>query len=168
MKLTLESLHAYCTAEGDCLLWNLGTNSAGYPMARLDGPAQNVRRYVFSELMGKELCGKHRVSSKCNNRLCVSPHCLIRLTPGQIISRSYVNRNQDDELEYRRAKMIERYGAVLSLDIARKIRAERMHEPNNNLAREYGCSKKTIYEVKRGTIWRERRVASSVFSWRPA
>lgn len=166
MSLSMDQIRMRCTEEGTCLLWNQGLHCKGYPQARIDGRPQLVHRYVYTQIMGREVPKNRVVSNRCGNRLCVSPQCLTAITYGARLSRAYKRGNRLAAAEYvnRLEAAIKAGKAKLSFEIADHIRAERMDETNEALAKEYGVHPKTIYEVKRGKRWMRRLPASSVFN----
>lgn len=161
-----ETLAMRCTEEGNCLLWNQGVNNKGYPQTRINGATRMVRRYVYTELMGKEVNAGRVVSTKCNNKRCISKFCLVSKTPGACLSEAYRTGARSATHEYAdRLQRAIKYGmSKLSAEIALHIRTERLHETNCSLAREYGVHAKTIASIKKGKSWKQRMGPSSVFS----
>jgi hypothetical protein len=153
MKLTLENLSMYCTEIGQCMLWNLGCSGAGYPIARLDGRSQHVRRYVF-RLTGKELKRGYVVVSRCNDSRCVSPACLRSRSRGQMISDTYARGSRSGEYHSRLNKIIRQGVTKLDMDKARQIRA-RAGEKKSALGREFGVHRSCITAVLEHRTWRE-------------
>lgn len=167
MKLTLNTLHHYCTECGDCLLWANGVNSTGYPQATLDGKAgQMVRRYIFTELMGKEIPPRCVVSTRCDNRLCIAPGCLIAMRRGKVQERSYARGKRMHVSEYReRLRLAEARGmTVLDWQTVRYIRSLPLERTHASIARELNVSRNTVAKVRRGLSWRESYGATSVFA----
>jgi hypothetical protein len=75
---TIDDLADHCTAHKGCLLWNGSVNVGGYAVARIRGAAgQQVRRHVFTDLLGKAVQPDERVVATCGNRRCVSPEHLV-------------------------------------------------------------------------------------------
>ncbi len=72
---TLESLHARCVEEGDCLLWQGGCDGHGRPQCRHGGKTCYVRRVMRELVDGKPVPTGRVVPASCGNRLCVSPKC---------------------------------------------------------------------------------------------
>lgn len=167
MKLTLDTLHYYCTACGDCLLWNLGVNSTGYPQACIDGKqGQMVRRYLFTQLMGREIPSGHVATTKCDNRLCLEPEHQTTMKRGKVQERAYSKGKRIHALEYasRLAKAQEQGMAKLGWERARYIRSQPVERTNTAIAAELGVSHKVVSNVRRGRSWRENYGASSVFA----
>lgn len=168
MKLTLENLHMFTTQDGDCMLWNLGTNKQGYPQAHLGGKGgQMVRRYVYSVLLGKTINKGKRISSVCGNRLCCAPEHLIQHTHSQTLKRCYQDGARSARLEYvRRLEGFLKHRPVkLSFEKAREIRARPPEVTHAELAREYGVTEHAIRKVRNGSSWRDHFAASSVFTF---
>lgn len=168
MNLTKENLHWYCTQDGDCLLWKLGTNKQGYPQAHLGGKGgQMVRRYVYTEIMGRTLNSGKRVSARCGNRLCCSPDHLFQETHSQTLKRCYQDGTRSAKLEYvRRLEAFLKHRPVkLSFEKAREIRSRPREVTHAELAREYGVTEHAIRRVRNGTSWKDNFAASSVFTY---
>jgi hypothetical protein len=165
MILTRENMHSYCTACGDCLLWNLGCNNVGYPIARLDGKTANVRRYLWEQKAGRKLGKGQVVRSTCGNPRCVKH--LASASRGELTALAYANGNRNAAKEYvqRVNAHMKRGKTVLDWDKAREIRARR-DEGSEALATEFGVDKSTVKYLLAGKTWIERPHQSSVFEWR--
>jgi hypothetical protein len=167
VKLTLETLPRYATECGDCLLWNQGLHCKGYPQANIDGRPQLVRRYIFTELLGREIPKGCVVSSRCNEKLCIAPGCLMAMRWGKVQERSYRTGQRGGASEYAaRLRSAERQGRLrLDWDKVREIRRRPDSATLVELAAEFGVSRRCIWDVRRGVSWRQQMPASSVFSW---
>lgn len=150
MKLTLDNLHHYCTEEGDCLLWNLGCNGDGNPIARVDGKCVKVRRYVFETLLNKPVVAKKRVTTKCGNPLCVSPKCLCAMTYGQINAKTIKVGRRIVDSESMRRKTIKSGQSKLHSHV---LTIRLSDEPSKVLAERYGVNPSTIRAVRSGKTW---------------
>lgn len=165
MHLTLENLPTYCHEEGNCLIWNQGTNSCGYPIARLHNKTTLVHRYVYTELMGKHLPTGYKVIRTCGNSRCISPHCMRSRTTSAIVKQAFADgkRNTYKETAKRRANCIKTFGAKLSMELAREIRAQQ--GTHQAIAERYGVCRSTVKNIKLGRSWAEPS-NTSVFNWR--
>jgi hypothetical protein len=165
MNLSKANLHHYCTACGDCLIWNLGANSQGYPSARIDGKVVNVRRWLWEKNAGRKLGAKQVVRSACGNPRCMA-HLAVS-TRGELTSLSYSTGHRDLASEYQsRVKAYIRRGiAKLDWDKVREIRARRAEGPLA-LSEWFGVSRSTIVHVLAGKSWKEHANGASIFSWR--
>lgn len=164
MILSNATLHHYCTACGDCLLWNLGCNRQGYPSARIEGKVVNVRRWLWEQKSGRKLGKGQVIRSTCNTPRCLGH--LVAATRGELTARSYASGNRDRAREYvnRVNAYIERGLAKLDWDKARQIRARR-DEGERALAKAFGVDKTTIRQLLAGKTWFENPYQSSVFAW---
>lgn len=164
MNLTPATLRHYCTACGDCLLWNLGTTKQGYPCARIDGEVVNVRRYVWEQSTGRKIGKGQVIRSTCGNTRCLG-HLSAR-SRGRVTAEAYSSGRRDRPREYlhRVSSFVSRGLAKLDFDKARQIR-ERSEEGEAALAAEFGVHKTTIRKVLAGKSWVEKPYASSVFGW---
>jgi hypothetical protein len=170
MKITRDNLHMYCTECGECLLWNQGVNSTGYPQANIDSkPGQMVRRHVFTNLLGKTLKAKERVATRCGNKLCLAEGCLYAETYGRTLSRAYKDGRRMGAMEYaRRLEACRGIGmAKLDWEKVTAIRQEPESRSHQSIATELGLSHKTISQVRRYVTWKTQHAAASVFNWRP-
>lgn len=167
MILTLQSLPMYCTDDGGCLRWGQGTNSHGYPQARIGNCAKLIGRYVFTELLGNEVKRGHVVSTSCGDKLCVSPNHLIQKSRGKVLSDCYKTGSRGGPIEYHRRLLQYQTRPTVRLNWEKvaDIRAN-AHESKASLARKHGCHESTIAKVISGRSWRQPQ-ASSVFGWRP-
>ncbi len=165
-KLDYRQICMRCTEEGECMLWQQGVNSTGYPIARIDGKPTLVAHHVFYNLMGRMKRKGYVVTPRCGNQLCVSQECLIALTYSERIKRTYASGARSTEREYfsRVKRMVNSGKTKLDFDIADDIRANRMDVPNSALAAEMDCHPKTIYQVKRGKTWLRVAPGASVFT----
>ncbi len=165
MKITLENLHMYCDECGDCLQWRLSRNSAGSPQANIDGRTQLVRRYVFTELLGRKVNGRHtRVTVTCGDELCVEPSHLVGRTYGEVLQRTYSSGARSGATEYvKRLDQARRAGmAKLDWDKVREIRAL-SPQTLQSIANAYGIDPRTASSILKGESWRERMPGASVF-----
>jgi hypothetical protein len=168
MKLSLDTLHHHTTEEGDCMLWKHGTNSYGYPLARIDGITVNVRKWVF-EQAGKTMKNRHVIATRCGNRTCLNPDHLICVTRSSSNAAAYRTgrRNVASETAARRQSAALQGGIwtpKLNLEKARAIRAMKGgSRSQQSIADEYGISRSTVGEIWSGRRWRES--SYSVFTW---
>ena len=155
----------YCLEEGECLIWNQGTNSVGYPIARLEGSSKLVRRYVYTNLMKKHLPRGYKVTSVCGNIKCVSTVCLRGRPMSAIVRQAYEDgkRNTYQEKMKRRESCIRTFGAKLNMDKAREIRG--LEGSHQEIADRYGVSRSTVKNIKLGVAWAEPS-NTSIFNWK--
>ena len=164
MNLTPATLRHYCTACGDCLVWNLGTNKQGYPSARIDGKVVNVRRYLWELKAGRNLGDGQVIRATCGNTRCLKH--LVARSRGRITAEAYASGRRDRSREYmhRVGAFVSRGLAKLDWEKARQIR-ERRAEGEIALAAAFGVHKTTIRDVLAGKSWVERPYQSSIFGW---
>lgn len=167
MRLTLDNLPTFCIEYDGCLLWGRSVNSLGYPQARIDGkPGQMVRRHVFRDLLGKQLRPGQRVSSRCGDRLCVAPACLVARSPGAIQREAYRSGRRSTEREYmaRHRLGVLMSGSTMTWEIADQIRREPAHLAHTEVARKYGLGATAVSKIRRGVSWRRPKLpVRSVF-----
>ena len=157
MHLTLENLHLYCDEEGDCLLWNLGMNSANRPIARLDGKTRDVARYLYTLIHGSvpDNCS---ITRTCGNSRCLA--CLDAITHSKRNKQSAADRKTANHYQslFERAKK----QGLIKLDLAKVQQIRASEKPALQLAAEYGVSRSTINDIQRRRTWRD--TAMSVFN----
>jgi len=166
MRLTLDNVRHYCEPCGDCMLWKLGTNGRGYPLACINGKPTNVRRYLVQLKYGKAL-PKGTIAVSTHG--CTDPRCLLHIGRGNrsdLLKRMYSEGRRSSVGEYlsRQRAAIKQGRTVLDLEKAREIRL-RSHIPSRVLAIEYGVNRTTIDNIKRGRSWRESAPNNSAFAW---
>lgn len=164
--LTWRQLIMRCTEEGECLLWNQGLVSSGYPQARIDGRSQLVSRYVYVHLLGKEVRKGYVLTTRCENKLCLAPCCLMQVTYSERLKRTYATGARSAATEYasRQRRAVEQGIAKCSLEIAEDIRANRMHVPSKQLAAELGVGRTAVDDMKAGRTWRRPQHVNSIFN----
>lgn len=157
---SLDSIHALCVEEGECLLWQGRLTSTGHPIHNADGHQQLIKREVFLLTHGWLPEGTTQVvASNCGQRRCCEPLHLACITRGQLVKRSYKTRNVAAEYGKRLAAKIRQGGTKLDLEIARAIRSDdRTHAV---VAAALGVSHSLVSKIRQGQIWRE---PASVFS----
>lgn len=157
----------YCTACGDCLLWNQGVQSQGHPQAHINGKAGVlVRRYLFTELLGQRVPKGHLVTTKCGDRLCLALEHVTTMSMSKLKARDYSEGRRIVATEYpsRLRGMLAQGRSVLDWDKVAEIRAAGPEVTNTALAAKYGASLKTIGNARRGKSWRMSHAGSSVFT----
>jgi hypothetical protein len=161
---TTETVRSRVIEEGNCWIWQHGLNSAGYPMASIHGRVSLVGAWLYFHLNGGEPDRKHFITTKCRNKLCVSPLCLQRE------SRSDVNRrrkmNPAKKYAMYRDQSFKNGFAKIDMEKAREIRASSDHW--TVIAEKYGLKQDAIYKIRANKSWIEQVANSSVFNWRPA
>jgi hypothetical protein len=153
-----------CIEDGPCLIWQGSKVAKGYPGLTVDGKRHEMRRYVYTVILGKKVPRGHRVTTKCGNRLCVSEECLTTGTQGEIIARSFHDRLAKQPTYIRRYQAMPAAIGIGKLD-HEKVEAIRnsglsLHE----IAEKWGVSYETARVVMKGETWRKYGPANSVFN----
>ena len=61
-------------AEGDCIIWDAGCHSTGYPMVRWDGQMVMVKRKMMEDKLNIKLVRSQRIRHVgCDNIKCINP-----------------------------------------------------------------------------------------------
>jgi DNA-binding XRE family transcriptional regulator len=163
--LTLESLHMFAEAEGQCLLWKFALNNYGYPQARIEGKTRQVRPYVYTVLMAKPMTPGRLVSARCENKACISPLCLVQRTRSVCCSIPYRNgtRNPLSEYVQRKNKAVAQGWSKLSMADVAEIRAAE-GVTDTELAKRFGVHRTTAANARRGVTWKHSAAMNSVFN----
>ena len=161
---TLQTVLDRCEEVGECWLWKQGLQSKGYPQASINGKSgQSVRRHVYVDLMGKKPPGsKWCIVSRCRNRRCVSPRCLM------LKSRADVNQAAYDRGLRRPSLPPGPVGCAvpkLTPELVDQIR-QIEGQTQTAIAKRYGVHPRTICKILRGEAWKAP-AENSVFGWRP-
>jgi hypothetical protein len=171
MDWTIKTVQDRCKEDGLCWVWTQCINDAGYPIGTINGKrGSSVRKFLYTELLGKRLTNGHVITSRCHNKRCVSPDCLVQRTRGDILRDMYARgaRTADAGYIYRQRKAINDRPDYVKLDQekAREIRARLADgEAVSSLAAAFGVSEPTIRDIRRNRSWREFATNSSVFAW---
>jgi hypothetical protein len=78
--MRIEDVEKFCEIEGKCWIWTRGCDSHGIPIMRLSDGPQYVRRSMRAHTDGAPIAPRYVVTSTCDNILCVSPHCSIKVS----------------------------------------------------------------------------------------
>jgi hypothetical protein len=142
------------TACGDCLLWTMATNSAGAPVASIEGVrSRPARRWVWESLNGP--AGTKRLMPTCGRPLCLEPSHQTALEPSDI-NRAIAARGGFQTPAFRRARReAGRARGKLTLADARMIRHRRLVQGETLVAirRDYPVSLSVLSHICRGEAW---------------
>lgn len=153
--MTLEEIKARCDEVGECWIWNGAVSSTGYPIAKIDGKCQLVRRVAFGFKLGSaKLLPRQPVVAKCDDKRCVNPACL-KASSTQEVSQIAGKAGKMSSLAkgakiaaFKRANM-----AKITMDVARSIRMST--ETGPVLAARYKIDKALVNRIKNGGAWRD-------------
>lgn len=115
-----------------CWVWQRGLDKYGYGHVWADGKKQKAHRFYFERERGPIPNGL-QLDHLCRTRACVNPDHLEPVTNKQNARRG---RN-----------------TKLTVDQVAEIKARMAHEPQPDLAAEFGVSTTTISKIKRGGSW---------------
>lgn len=160
---TMADVERRCTHYGECLLWNLSLNSGGHAVAHIAGKSYLVRRYVYTELMGRRLREGELLAVKCKEPRCMAPGCLVARNASRILKDAYVDIMKDETQLRKRQRFATKVGfAKLDHETAQSIRARGL--TTKQVMAEYGLSDTSARQILSGKSWRAPRVANSVFN----
>lgn len=166
MKLTLETLHMYVEEVGDCWIWRYGCNGDGYPFAYIEGKRLIVRRYIVECLKKQKVPKNYVISCRCGQKLCLNPDHLVAWPRAKIVAAGAKNRRPNYPALL--AARLNKQQTVLDWAKVRAIRAVPASVSSRELAKLYGCHKRTIENVRNGRTWKDGATVASVWGWRPA
>ncbi len=129
-----ELIEAKTRQQGDCLIWEAGTHTQGYPMVRWDNKMVQVVRRQMELKTGEKLDGlRQRVKNRvCGNPLCVNPDHYIIANQGTEEWKC-VNFKYDEEM---REALRKEYWAT-----------PRQWNKSKRLKAKYGVSHSTFYKI---------------------
>lgn len=140
--------------DGDCLRWAAGVNGNGYPMWRIDGKTQMVRRALWEEANGPVPAGRV-LRLTCGMKRCVNPdHC--KPTTRKAVAVECGSQGlMGGPVRRARIAAAKRAhpSAKLTTEIVSAIRAS--DETGVVLGQRYGICQKTVCNIKRGLLWRD-------------
>lgn len=146
---TLESIEAKCDIVGDCWHWK-ASKSHGAPYMRIGSKSVPVRRYIFTELLGKDASGR-LVSMRCSHLDCVNPQHIVAYTRKQLQQKTAKRTRYGDDL-LRKAKMsaAKRRSSPYSDDFIRQVRA--MEGSSKQIARDLNLCPSTVNDWRNGDL----------------
>ncbi len=153
--MNLEEIKANCDEEGECWIWNGAISSTGYPIAKVDGKCQLVRRVAYRlKIFAPKLLPRQPVIAKCDNKKCVNPACLRASTTSKV-SQIAGKAGKLSGLAkgakiaaFRRATT-----AKITMEIANAIRTS--DETGPVLAARHNIDKALVNRIKRGGAWKD-------------
>lgn len=82
--LYLDKIEANLHEGGykQCWLWTGSTHSNGYPRLWMDGKYHSVHRLIW-QWLHIEIPQGYSIITRCQNKLCLSPHHLFAISPGE-------------------------------------------------------------------------------------
>lgn len=152
-KTTLDTIRMRCAEEGECLIWQQGTDACGYPQMTAPGfKTKSVRRIVL-ELDGRKPRPRRPTMATCGSKLCVLPtHLVTTTTRG--VGRAAAARGAFSRPD-RIAKVAAAKRAAGKLTTAKAQEIRLSVEPAHVLAEKYSVHKSLINRVRKGERWRD-------------
>lgn len=89
---TVQSLLDNTSPDGECLVWLGAGKSNGYGVAVYRGKQTTVHRAMYQLFHGIELAGDDEVDHTCNNRRCINPQHLERVSHAENMRRGLERR----------------------------------------------------------------------------
>jgi len=148
---TLESLRAWTTEEGDCLLWGKYLGN-GVPMVYHDGKFIQVRKLVL-RLSGVPPLGCY-TAARCGNPTCVELTHIVQRTAKQHHSHMGKQVSLAPTNQMRIAKITKaRRASVGKINQEQAIEIRMSEESGPVLAERYGVTRTMIARIKSGKSW---------------
>jgi hypothetical protein len=152
--MTLDEIKSRCNEVGECWIWNSTLSNNGYPIVKVDGRCQLVRRIAYRHKpFAKELAPRQPVVAGCDQRLCVNPACLTASSVAQVSKIAGKAGKLSGLAKSVKIAMSKRKTAKLNMDIARVIRMST--ETGPVLAARYGIDKALVNRIKSGGAWKD-------------
>jgi hypothetical protein len=131
--------------EEACLIWPFKANAGGYPLIWLDGKLQRAHRYMCELAHGPSPSSASHAAHTCGrgSNGCIAPNHLQWKTPSQ---------NEDDKVTHGTSNRGERHGMAKLTAADANIIAQDGRHPKL-LAKIFGCSETTIYDIRSGKSW---------------
>jgi len=158
---TLEIVRRFCIEEGECLLWQGPVTPHGYPKAHVNGQPKSMRTYVFCELLGKRKPEGRQVVTRCGNQLCLSEKCLTTKTRSDAVSQAVARKFALDPI-FARNLRLRSPKVKLNEHLAAEIRKSSL--PHSEVAAQYGISRETARQIRRGETWKSTSPVNSIFN----
>ena len=133
-----------------CWIWTGAGRGTGYGAFKYNEKVYDAHRFVL-EILSKTPIPKEKVAChRCDNRRCVNPDHLYLGTPKTNYD-DMIRRNRDNF-----AKGEQAGGSKLTSIQVKEIRKKYIpfKYPLNKLAKEYNVSKKNIFDIVHGKIWK--------------
>lgn len=159
---TLDAIHARCTEEGECWLWQ-GYIQNGSPYVYHAGKLTAVRHLVMDLSERSIRLGAKYFAASCGNLTCVCPEHVAARTPREHAVKMGSNVQQLAPLRISKLQTAGRARAIAKLNVqqADSIRLDqRRHQV---IALEHGISKSLVSHIKRGVAWRS--VSANLNPW---
>ncbi|MEJ7932562.1 hypothetical protein WG922_21510 [Ramlibacter sp. AN1015] len=153
----IERIRAKCVEEGDCWIWQGGAGGLqrDQPRMHFNKKKRQVRRVVFTELLGGKLGKGHGVSTKCGTLLCVCPEHMKKTTTSERSKKAGERGDYSTPLRRARVALGKRANSRLTPEAVREIRASDEAQPV--IAARWGICRSTVSQIKLGKTWREYR-----------
>lgn len=150
---TMETIAARCIEEGDCMLWDGAIANPSKPVLQDGRKVVAVRRYIFTELLGKKVKPRHLVSFTCDNDLCVHEDHIDQMTRSEMLKRA-VERTQYHLRPDRTAKLqiAARERSQYGADLVDQVRNE--EGSYTQIAERLGLKKSFVADVRSQRHWK--------------
>jgi hypothetical protein len=147
---TLEMIKAKCDIVGNCWHWTAG-KSGKTPALRHGNRTIAVRRYIFTELLGKMPAKGRMITMSCGHLDCVAPDHLIQHTRRQMQTAA-AKRTQYGSDPVRNAKIsaAKRKHSPYSEEFVEQVR--NMEGTSKGIARELGLQFSTVNSWRKGEV----------------
>lgn len=150
--LDLAAIHAKCTEDGDCWLWN-GAIHCGMPVLRAGSKVISVRRYIAIEIQARAI-GTRLASTNCGNPRCCAPDHIAMLTRKQLnVRATQRTRHQNRLNRNHKLATAKRALSPLTADQVAEIRMSTLQ--GRPLAKKYGVALDTVQRIRNGRTWRD-------------
>jgi hypothetical protein len=149
-RYDLGAIRAKCEIVGDCWHWQ-GGKSNRTPALRDGEKTVNVRRYIFTELLGRAAQPGRLISMSCGHLDCVAPDHLVQRTRKQMQAEA-ARRTQYGSSIVRNTKiaMAKRARSPYTDEFIEQVRA--MEGSSREIARQLNLHSSTVNQWRKGIV----------------
>jgi len=149
---TLESVLARTVEVGDCLEWQGFMQDGRTPLIKVHNRLVTVRRFI-RQLQGAPAAPGRFLSASCGNPRCVNPAHILERTSKQ--HARYIASCVDMRHPVRIVKLQRMNAHKRALTDEQVLMVRTDPRSATALAREFGCSKSTVCNIRNGDSYRE-------------
>jgi hypothetical protein len=149
---TLESVLARTTEVGDCLEWQGFMQDGRTPLIKVHNRLVTVRRFI-RELQGEPAAPGRFLSASCGNQRCVNPDHILERTSRQHARYIASCVNMRSPVRIVKLQRMNAHRRALTDEQVQVVRTD--PRSATALAREFGCSKSVICDIRNGKTYRQ-------------
>jgi hypothetical protein len=149
---TKEWIWSRCHEDGDCLLWDGGTDDQQVPYLRMPGSRKvEAARRVLLTALGVDVTGRVATTT-CDNPLCLCEDHCVAWTRAKLQKRSG-KKLAGNVVRAAKLQAARRPTATLDIEKVREMRASGM--TTREAAAKYGVTQSTAHKAMTGKAWKD-------------